>query len=542
MLQKHKEWSILLHVILLVNIVLIVWVVVFNNSFVVINNIDVWNNQEEVFANIYDKWHIAIDSVVKYNANGWGFLDGISCPSNVTMSGAIFQTSWMTTSLVYQYGILHCAGTYRWKEFKIYYDEKVDDFRSVKFDGEVVNIEPSSNTLISIWTDNIAQNKPVTSTTHWSTFYNYKAVDGNNSTFFDTENASSDEYIKIDLWSEKNIWKIILKKPSTYGYWDWDSVTVKLSDNSDTLISNFTNISFPIGGAHEINLLNYWLSNGIRYVSLHVAHYYLFISEIEMYELNSTWTEEVWEWQSNFTDDNTFFSFTSDGISWNNWIDDDLNSDNYKVTSIWNIYFPNSYQDDDVVPRLTVFWSLPNNDKYNHIYWNNYKTVEYLSGNINNDDILNVKMWDVDTAYMFLDTFNNIEQDYDIKILEFDRNLYKDEFTLLPVNTNEGKNITDFIWYIQKDPITKELSLSKGVTSDTYKFNFKENDYAIFMKNNTTGTLSYHISAETVTWTGIYINPIDDSGTWTVKVLSNHIIIWWEKNFIWENFEVIWSK
>ena len=44
------------------------------------------------------------------------------------------------------------------------------------------------------------------------------------------------------------------------------------------------------------------------------------------------------------------------------------------------------------------------------------------------------------------------------------------------------------------------------------------------------------------TGTGIYINPIDDSWTGTIKVLSNHIIIWWEKNFIWENFEVVWSK
>jgi hypothetical protein len=541
MLQYKKKWSILLHVILLVNIVLIVWVVVFNNSFVVINNIDIWNNQEEAFSNIYNKWHIAIDSVVKYNTNGGWFLDGISCPSNVTMSGSNNRTSWIATTLVYKYGTIHCAGTYQSKEFKIYYDELVNDFKSVKFEDEVINIEPSVNTIINIWSSNLALNEDVTSSEEYYNYYNYKAVDGNVNSFFDTQNRSSNEFIKIDLWSEKNIWKIVLRKPSSYGYWDWDKVTVRLSDNSDNLISDFANISFPIGWSHEINLLNYGLSNSIRYVSLHVAYYYLFISEIEIYELISSWSEEIWEAQSNFTDDNTYFSFTSDGISWNNWIDDDLNSDNYSVTSIWNIYFPNDYQDDDVVPRLTVFGSIPVNDKYHHIYWNNYKTVEYLSGNINNNDALNVKMWDIDTAYMFLDTFNSVEQDFDLKILEFDRDIYKNEFTLLPINTNEGKNLTDYIWYIQKSS-TWSLSLSKETTWDEFEFDFKNKDYALFLKNNTTGTVSYHLSAETVTWTWIYINPIDDSWTGTVKILSNHIIIGGEKNFIWENFEVVWSK
>jgi len=45
-----------------------------------------------------------------------------------------------------------------------------------------------------------------------------------------------------------------------------------------------------------------------------------------------------------------------------------------------------------------------------------------------------------------------------------------------------------------------------------------------------------------LTGTMIYINPIDDSSTWTIESLSNHIIIWWEKNFIWEEFIVVWDK
>lgn len=542
MLLNQKKWNILLYVILLVNIVLIVWVVVFNNSFVVVNNIDLWNNQEEVFTNIYDKGHIVIDSVVKYNANGWWFLDGISCPSNVTMSWSTLSTSWMTTELVYEYGIIHCVWTYQWQEFKIYYDAEINNFKNVLYDNEIIDIGTSTGTAITIGTTNIALGQPVSWTAHYQSYKKTNAVDGNDSTYFDSKRRKSDEYIKVDLWSEKEIWKIILKKPGSYSYWDWDSLTLKLYDGSDTIISNFTNISFPIWWSHEIDLLNYGLSNSVRYISLHVSYYYLFIAEIEVYELISSWSEEVWETQSNFTNDNTYFSFTSDGISGNNGIDDDFNSDNYKVTSIGNIYFPNWYQDDDVIPRKTIFWSIAPNSKYEHIYWNNYKTIDVIDKNTNNDDVLNMKMWNIDTAYMILDTFNDSAQDYDLKILEFDREVYKNDFTLLPLNTNEGKNISDFIWYIQKNPVSWELSLSKWITWNEFVFDFQNKDYALFLRNNTSWTLTYHIEAETETGTGIYITPVDDSGTGMISVLSNHIIIWWEKNFIWENFSVVWSK
>jgi hypothetical protein len=132
-LNKLKKWSILLYVMLLINIALVVWIVVYNNSYVIVNNIDVWNNQEEVFSNIYNKWNISIESVKKYNSNWEWFLDGISCPQNITMSWTVNKTTWISSQLVYKYGIVRCDGIYKSKEFQIYYDEFINDFKSVKF-------------------------------------------------------------------------------------------------------------------------------------------------------------------------------------------------------------------------------------------------------------------------------------------------------------------------------------------------------------------------------------------------------------------------
>jgi hypothetical protein len=124
--------------------------------------------------------------------------------------------------------------------------------------------------------------------------------------------------------------------------------------------------------------------------------------------------------------------------------------------------------------------------------------------------------------------------------MEFDSDKYENEYTLLPNIIYNWYNLDDFVWYLQLN--WKELSFSKDKTWNEFPFDFKNKDYWIFIKNNEGWNMVYRISAETSTWTFIYINPIDDSKPWKIESLSNYIIIWWEKNFIWENFVIVWSK
>jgi hypothetical protein len=59
----NKKASVFIYILLLINIVLIMWIIVFNNTHIISNNLNFWVNAKEIFLNIYNKWKISIDSV-----------------------------------------------------------------------------------------------------------------------------------------------------------------------------------------------------------------------------------------------------------------------------------------------------------------------------------------------------------------------------------------------------------------------------------------------------------------------------------------------
>lgn len=75
-----------------------------------------------------------------------------------------------------------------------------------------------------------------------------------------------------------------------------------------------------------------------------------------------------------------------------------------------------------------------------------------------------------------------------------------------------------------------------------YNFDFKNNDYAIFVKNNWIWVLNYKITwIDIPTSKAIYLSPINDSYPKEIKVLSSYIIIdsW---IYIWKQSEYIKLK
>ena len=127
-----------------------------------------------------------------------------------------------------------------------------------------------------------------------------------------------------------------------------------------------------------------------------------------------------------------------------------------------------------------------------------------------------------------------------MKLYEFDRDAYKNEYTLLLKKSYEKKWLTKNSWYIEFDGT--DLNLSTVKTWDIMTLDFRNKDYALFLINNLDSNLSYRLTWEDNAWKKIYINPIDDSSIGYIKSLSNHMIIWDEKNFIWEQFIVVWNK
>ena len=556
MLLKNKKASVFIFILLLINISLIMSVVVYNNIFILNNNIDIWKNSQEVFSSIYNKWNIAIESVKKYNSNGEWFMDGISCPTNITMSGTTMSWTNISTNMVYDFWNIYCLWSYNWNNFRIYYDENFHDFKNAYYEWDVVDIIKPVTEYIDM-TNNLATLATVTATplniSKWISIasindsYTGTVTDAEKHAYY--SESVTGPFVSLELpsaysvglvriynsaYSSNERKKLNWAKIELYdsGYTLTDQTTIW---NADYLVidKDFNYSAAVTSPSKKVKLYRNWASKEIT------------IREIEIYEWKtSTWSQ--WILTRNFNDsDNTFLTFDATWIGWFDDIDDNFNSDDYNVwstiSSTWNIiYYPNWYQDDDIIPRKTFFWNIVPWKEYENIFWNNYKTNDYIANNTNNNDILNVKIGDTTSAYLHLDLYNVSYNEIDLKILKFDRSSYQNSYTLLPLDVSNGVWITTTVWYIQNN--TWVLSLSRIKTWNEYEFDFSNNDYAVFISNNSTGSLAYKLTSETVTWTGIYINPINDSGTWIINIMSNHMIIWLEKNFIWENFEVTGSK
>lgn len=550
---KNLKANTLLYVLILVNIALIMWVVVFNNSITISNNLNVWTNSEELYRNIYDKWHIALQSVEKFNSNWNGFTDIISCPTNVTMSGSTYKVTWIVTQMAYDHGTIYCKWIYRWDEFRIYFNIDKTDYDSVYYKWDLVKLEYDTSPGIPTYTLDTSNNIwPSTVVWWWNNYFwnkEYAADDSLSTRYRTTRTRSNLTYVDFTFSTSQNIWRIILKKKKRT-YWKYthevnvyfyDDFWNKIYDNSITWYQNKTNVilDFPNGKIQKTKKIV--IENSYYWRRLNLLDLYMY-----KYNISGWWWWPIWVWKREFNDsDNTLISFDDQWTWWWDKIDDNMNSDDYKWSSTWSVNYAFGYEDDDVIPRKTFWWNIPVWAKYYNIFWNNYKTDDFINNNPYNSLWYSKKIWEVWTWYVYLDTYNTSNtwsSIFDLKIIQFDKQAYKNQNTLLPIKSWEGKGIDNLVWYIQLSS-TWNLSLSYYKTGNEFPFNFKDYDYSIFATNkNDTWDISYILTAETDSWTWIYINPINDSLTWTVKVMANHMLMGWEKNFIWENFVVVWAK
>lgn len=542
---NNKKASIFIFILILVNIILILWYVVFNNVTVMNNNIDIWKNAEEVFINVQQKWDINIKTDIQYNSNWNWFNDFISCPTNVTMSWSIYKVSSISTEMHYSFWSYFCLGDYNWKEFRIFFDKDTHDFTKAFFEWDIVNIV---TTLPSTKWTNLAPWSNVVASTRYSSYYDKSYAYDNvvDSREYITK-YEKDNFIQFDFWSEKSLDSMEIYKNShlfmeTYY---WDTAYINYFDLWWNYITS-SSLSWMRWNNYDlVDFRNLWIDSWVRYIQINENSWnkkYLDLKEVKIFESVSWWASSIRVWERKFNDtDNTLLSFDSTGVWWGDNYDDDFNSDDYKLTSTWTIFYPGWFQDDDVIPRLTIFWDVRESNTYQNIFWSNYKTNEFIEKNTNNNDWINLKMWDITDWYFYLDLFSLSENiKFDLKLYEFDRNAYENDNTLLLLKSYEVNDLEKNSWFIEFDG--NNLGLSTTKTANTMSFDFKNNDYAIFLINKLDSNLSYRLTWETNTWTWIYINPIDDSWIWTIESLSNHMIIWNEKNFIWEQFVIVWSK
>jgi len=240
---------------------------------------------------------------------------------------------------------------------------------------------------------------------------------------------------------------------------------------------------------------------------------------------------DVWWWifEAQFSDsDITKISFNGTSLAWIDNIDDNFNSDNYRTNSTWSvaswINYPNDdlwnpFEDDDVKARKISYSYIYPSAWLVNVFWNNYKTDKIIDENTNNNDNINVKIWNTSTWILHFD----IDGKIDLKVVEFNKSRFKDYWELLAIKTYNYSSTGWKIWYLQNNSWL--LSFSDIPTTSDFIFDFKNNDYWIFMENTSTWTILYRIKwYEKPTMKWIYLVPFDDSDDIIIKYLWASII------------------
>lgn len=269
-------------------------------------------------------------------------------------------------------------------------------------------------------------------------------------------------------------------------------------------------------------------SNNILYCSWTTSSWNLLLS----YNLDFSWfswaTYNNWSWDlvdevlyfSGILNDSELTNIYFNKTTEKSWLDSNFNSDDYKASSTWSIYYPDNFEDNDNLARKTMFWYIPNNWQFYNIFWNNYKTNKFISNNTNNLDYLNTLIWETSTWKIFVD-MSNI---WDLKVVEFDAWIYTERNELKKIIERNWTGLTQS-WYISED-LDANLYLSTNYASWKI-FNFKDKNYWIFISNpvSNNSIMKYRLSWKNEYWSWIYLNPIDDSDPSNIKYLSSHIMI-----------------
>ena len=260
-------------------------------------------------------------------------------------------------------------------------------------------------------------------------------------------------------------------------------------------------------------------------------------------EVNNDWSWFIdnykWSWANikcRLQADWTYFvEWDSGSVLWSDGIDDNCNSDNFLWNNSWSQNYPDNFEDNDNYTRKNLDWVVfPGLEK--NIFWNNFKINKFIDNNSNNTDIFNKKIWDTQSWALHL----KINTGAIIQVIKFDRNQYQNFNKLRKLETITW-SLNSWSWYLQKS--WNNIIFGSNL-ANAYNFDFKNNDYALFLKNLDNSTiLNYNLYWKEITsgsW--VYINPIDDSKNNIIEFLGYDIIkneFW---NLVWKIIKFIKKK
>lgn len=179
------------------------WVIIFNISWTLFNNNIYFGLQSHFNKNINEKAENVFRYIRELNANGSGFIDNISCPTTVTMSGTTIRQD-IGTTIIYSSWSVFCQWTYQSNTVSIYFNTGFTDFSGATYISTVwltngvgnSTFSDADNTLMSFstswlaWIDGIDDNlnnddyKPSGTGSVYPVWYEDDDIDGRKTIFW----------------------------------------------------------------------------------------------------------------------------------------------------------------------------------------------------------------------------------------------------------------------------------------------------------------------------------------------------------------------
>jgi len=355
-------------------------------------------------------------------------------------------------------------------------------------------------------------------------------------------------YIMIIITMILSLWVIVINKQShfenTLENRTLETIFLKSINSKFALSYNYHIANNSNWGGYD-NIIK--CPNNVKFLSWSEIKYtwitsHFFIDEVNRREficswslnwqnlnLYYSWTNTFWTWfywqyfplvwnasSMTWVLDSTYsinFSFSGSDYS---GLDKNKDSDNYKVTSNLDNYYPNNkIDDDDAEARKKIFWFIPNDWNYYNIFSNIKEVVDIIDKNTNNNDLVNKKIWLVNSWALKLD----IDNAFDLKIIKFDKDIYLNNKTLVKKSEFDIYNSSWALLYLTWNTFSWNLNWWQS-------FDFINNFYWFFLKTwswVSTNYIKYNLEIFDESWSGVYIVPFKDDQD-KIEYLWNDII------------------
>ena len=139
-------WTVLVYTMVLVVLGVFMATVVLNVAIELSSEYEIRLVEVSLINTIQTKSDLALKYARDLNETGSGYIDIIGCPDNITMSGATFRTTAISTTLRHSSSIPYCEGTHAWNSLEIYFNSWSTDIQYANFIWAQVNISSAVQT------------------------------------------------------------------------------------------------------------------------------------------------------------------------------------------------------------------------------------------------------------------------------------------------------------------------------------------------------------------------------------------------------------